>query len=329
MNDVSASSTQQAVWERSGVPRFHRGINLGDFLESLVEGKHTGGLLIQDDWFPLLRETGFDCVRLPVRWSAHAAAAAPYAVDQSFMDRVAHLVDAALARGLVIIVNQHHYIELAKDPAAHRERFLALWDAIAARFRGYPERLFFELLNEPNQALTAHLWNRLWPEAYRRVRAADPSRVIICGPDSWNNVTGLERLSLAAFPADKRLIGTFHYYEPHVFTHQGAAWVDPPHPLGASWTGTAAQVAAVERDFDLALAWTAREGRPLFLGEFGAYAKINPEAQVVGWTACVREQAEKRGIPWCYWEFCHGFGVWDPEKKTFKKNLLGALLDRE
>ncbi len=326
MNHGHNRESQTAIWERSGIPVFRRGVNFGNFLESRFEGEHTAGLLIQDEWFGLLKDAGFDCVRLPVRWSAHAAASAPYAVERAFIDRVAHVVDQALARGFVVIVNQHHYIELMQTPAAHRERFIALWKIIAGRFQGYPEKLFFELLNEPTHSLTSPLWNQYWPEAYHTVRAVDRSRIIICGPHDWNNVTGLDRLSLTAFREDSQLMGPFHYYEPHIFTHQGASWVDPPHPLGASWTGTSEETTAIARDFDMALAWANRENRPLFLGEFGAYPKINPEDQVVKWTACVREEAEKRGIPWCYWEFCHGFGVWDRKRQAFKTGLLKALL---
>jgi endoglucanase len=314
------------AWRAAGLTRPRRGINFGNFLESAFEGKDTEGLIIQDDWFPLLKDAGFDFIRLPVRWSAHAAQSAPFAVEDAFLARVAHLVDVALAAGLTIIVNHHHYTGLIEDPAGQRERFLALWHIVAARFRGYPDGLFLEILNEPTGNLTAPLWNDYLKQAHAAIRSEDQSRALIVGPHDWNNITGLDTLSLAGLELDHRLIVTFHYYEPHPFTHQGAPWVTPPHPIGLHWTGSASELAVLRADLDRALAWGEQAGRPLLLGEFGAYQPCVPEDEAVCWIASIREEAERREIPWCFWEFCHSFGIWDRHKKVFKERFLRALV---
>lgn len=303
-----------------------RGVNLGNFLECRTEGDATGGLQIQDEWFAILKEAGFDFVRIPVRWSSHAGPVPPWAIDEAFLARVAHVVEAGLSRGLSLIINQHHFVELMDDPEAQRDRFLGIWRQVGRRFHGYPDALVFEVLNEPNGRLTAPLWNRLWPSAYEELRGGEPSRLLALGPADWNNVTGLEDFSLASIADDPRVIATFHYYEPHSFTHQGAQWVKPPHPMGARWTGSGAEVAAVERDLDRAAEWGRKEGRSLFIGEFGAYQKHSRWEEILLWTRCVREEAEKRGIGWCLWEFCHSFGVWDRRMKAFKEQLLRALI---
>ncbi|MBN2354452.1 MAG: glycoside hydrolase family 5 protein [Spirochaetales bacterium] len=299
---------------------------MGNFLESEFEGKDTDGLLIRDEWFPLLKDAGFDFVRIPVRWSAHAGDSEPYPVDGAFAARVAHVADAALASGLSVVVNQHHYLELMENPAAHRARFLALARTMGRRFRGYPERLMIEILNEPTHHLTAGLWNDCLREAHAALRAENGSRVLIVGPTDWNNISGLASLSLAGLEADRKIVATFHYYEPHPFTHQGAPWVTPPHPTGRRWTGSDGELSALRADFDVAASWSARRKRPLLLGEFGAYQKHAAWPEVVAWTAAVRAEAEARGIPWCYWEFCHDFGVWDRDRKEFKQDLLRALI---
>src|SRR5512146_2138590 len=55
---------------RTPVPSaLRRGINFGNMLEAPKEGDW--GLTVQEDYFDLVKEAGFDFVRLPVRWFAH------------------------------------------------------------------------------------------------------------------------------------------------------------------------------------------------------------------------------------------------------------------
>jgi len=71
-----------------------RGINLGNVFEAPREGDW--GLTLQEDFFPLIKKAGFDAVRIPVRWSAHAQAKAPYRIDAKFLARIDWTVDQAL-----------------------------------------------------------------------------------------------------------------------------------------------------------------------------------------------------------------------------------------
>lgn len=86
-------------------------------------------------------------------------------------------------------------------------------------------------------------------------------------PHQWNNVEQLVTLDI---PNDaQNLIVTFHYYNPFQFTHQAASWVSGSNAwLGTEWTGTDAQIRAVQRDFTRAAAWSEVENVPLFMGEF-------------------------------------------------------------
>ncbi|MEM1544372.1 MAG: glycoside hydrolase family 5 protein, partial [Candidatus Bathyarchaeia archaeon] len=43
----------------------------------------------------------------------------------------------------------------------------------------------------------------------------------------------------------------------------------------------------------------------------------------------VAREAEKRGIAWCYWEFCSGFGAYDPKAGKWREELLNALIPKE
>jgi len=47
------------------------GINLGNALDAPKEGDW--GVVLQSDYFKLIKTAGFNHVRLPVRWSSHAS----------------------------------------------------------------------------------------------------------------------------------------------------------------------------------------------------------------------------------------------------------------
>ena len=76
----------------------------------------------------------------------------------------------AISRGLAAVINIHNYDGIMQNPAQHKERFLALWQQIAAHYQKYPDELFFEILNEPNTNLTTELWNQYLKEAIQVVR---------------------------------------------------------------------------------------------------------------------------------------------------------------
>ena len=60
------------------------------------------------------------------------------------------------------------------------------------------------------------------------------------------------------------------------------------------------------------------------MGEFGSLNK-GDMASRVRWTKFTREEAEKRGISWGYWEFNGSFGAWDPKAKIWRPELRKAL----
>lgn len=296
-----------------------RGINFGNALDALGGGPE---LPLDERYFDEVAAAGFDTVRLPVRWPAHAGAAPPYAIEPAFFRRVDAGVAAALDRGLQVVVNVHHYHELCAMPDEQLPRFLALWRQIAARYAGYPGGLGFELLNEPRDHLTATRWNAVLAAALAVVRAADPARTVIIGPAGMN---GLEALSALAVPDDGNLIATIHYYAPFEFTHQGAGWVaGAGRWLGRTWGG-AADEDAVRADLAEVAAWGRERRLPLFIGEFGAFSAADMASRA-RWTAFVRAEAERLGMSWAYWEFGTDFGAFDLERAAWREPLRRALL---
>jgi endoglucanase len=232
-----------------------------------------------------------------------------------------------LSQNLTAVINVHHYAAMHSEPAKNRPRLTALWKQIALRYRDRPERLFFELLNEPHDELNDERWQEMFPEILAIVRESNPNRMVIVGPSHWNDLDHLDGLRLPE--NDHRLIATFHYYRPFAFTHQGAAWVKGSDAWkGTKWTGTPQERDELRNDFERAATWGQRNRLPVYLGEFGAYREANMEERAA-WTRAVAREAENWGISWSYWEFCaNNFGAYDPAAQAWRQPLLRALLDR-
>jgi endoglucanase len=320
--DITSAPGKAAPYELNR--RLGRGVNLGNALEAPNEGEW--GVTLNEEYFKLIKDAGFDAVRIPIRWSTHATIGEPYAIDPAFFDRVDWAVDQALSNGLLAIINIHHYEEIMQDPQEHRERFLGLWEQIAEHYQDQPSDLLFEVLNEPNTGLGPSTWNTFLRQAIDTIRRTNPNRTIIVGPANWNNIGMLGFLEL---PEDDNIIVTVHYYEPFQFTHQGAEWVSGSEPwLGTTWEGSDSEKNAVLEDLDTAASWAQKRNRPVYLGEFGAYSKADIDSRA-RWTRFVAREAEERDMSWAYWEFGAGFGVYDRGRREWNEPLLDALMPQE
>ena len=302
-----------------------RGINLGNALDAPREG--AWGVTLKADYFRLIKKAGFDSVRIPIRWSTHASTAAPYDIETGFFQRVDWAIGQALSRNLAAVINIHHYVEMNQDPVQNLPRLVELWKQIALRYRNQPKSLMFELLNEPHDQLDDERWQEVFPTLLKAIRDSNPDRIILIGPAYLNTVDRLDKIQLP--PQDRRIIGTFHYYKPLQFTHQGAFWLNDSAPWrGTRWVGTPQERKELRNDFERAATWSKQNHRPLYLGEFGAYREANMDDRAL-WTRAVAREAEKWGFSWSYWEFCSEFGAYDAAARQWRRPLLNALLDKE
>jgi endoglucanase len=319
-----AGDDKTAAALRAANQKLGRGINLGNALEAPREG--AWGVTLKADYFKAIKDAGFDSVRLPVRWSAHAQAEAPYTLDPKFAERVDWAIDQALANKLNIVVNVHHYDEMDASPDKHLPRLVGLWEQIAARYKDRPAGVYFELFNEPHDKFVDDRWNAAIPALLQAVRKTNPTRPVIVGPPFWNGIWALDKLKPPK--DDKHLILTVHYYDPFEFTHQGASWVKGSDKWkGRTWTSSDAEKAAVRKSLEKAAAWAKERGLPVYLGEFGAYQAADMESRA-RWTRFVAATAEQLGFSWAYWEFCAGFGAYDAQANAWRGPLKTALLER-
>lgn len=301
-----------------------RGVNFGNALEAPREGDW--GVKLEEEFFAKVAAAGFNHVRVPIKWSAHAERESPYAIDQAFFARIDWVLDQAQQKKLRVVLDMHHYEELDKQPDAELPRAMALWQQIARRYKDRGDWLYFELMNEPHEELNQDdRWTKIIPPLLAAIRESNPTRPVIIGPPWWNGIWALPKFKL---PDDPNLIVTVHCYNPHEFTHQGAPWAEGSEKwLGKKWTGSAEELKKLRDEFDQAQHWAKDNKRPLYLGEFGVYEKADMASRV-RWTAAVAREAEQRGWSWAYWEFGAGFGIYDREKQQWRQELKEALLAR-
>jgi endoglucanase len=289
-----------------------RCVNLSNHLE--VPTGEVWGPVITHAHLDVIRAAGFDTVRLPVRFSDGWNGA----IDPARLAAADAMVDAAVARGLNVIVVLHHFDELMENPEAHAATFRAIWAELSAHWRGAPGGLIFELLNEPNEGLTTAGAAALFAEVIPMVRADHPDRWLVLEGGDWAAWP-----EMAALPhPDTRIVHSFHYYDPFEMTHQLASWTwQGPYPA-REWTPEKG-ADEVTRDLEAAARTTAA---PILLGEFGVYRQAETATRAA-WTTHVRREAERLGMGWCVWGFAADFRIFDATKDVFLPEMRDALID--
>jgi endoglucanase len=292
--------------------RMHRGMNV---LDDDPVWRDPQAARFKPRHFAVLREAGFDTVRINMHLGR-----APDAARLQTLDR---LVKAALDAGLTVILDEHDDLGCASDLDACRGNLRGVWSMLAERYRDAPNRLLFEILNEPHGALTAPAWNVLLREMLHLIRASNPERNVVIGPTDMNSMSELASLDLPE--SDRHIIATVHTYAPIRFTLQGARWVPAAKDLsGVEW-GSDEEVAALVRAFDRAKAWSEAHRRPVFLGEFGVYEKA-PQDSRIRWIARVARVAEAHGFSWAYWQMDTDFAAYDFNRDAWIAQMLGSLV---
>jgi endoglucanase len=280
---------------------------------------------MQEEHFRLIKEAGFSHVRIPLHPFEHMAEAGEsYSVEAGWFATADWALEQALANDLMVILDCHEYNSMARDPEGLNPKWLAFWRQMAPRYADAPDTVLFELLNEPNRALTPELWNTFLAEALAIVRESNPNRTIVIGPGQWNAIEELQKLVLPE--GDRNILVTVHYYEPFTFTHQGAPWEDDRRDdVGHEWHGTQSERRAIERDFLAAQRWAMQNERPILLGEFGAYDAGDMDSRA-RWTSFVVRLAESHDWSWAYWQFDGDFIVYDIDAGKWVEPIRDALI---
>jgi len=331
---------------------FLHGANLGNFLE--VKPGENWGVQVSADEFPAIKREGFDHVRVPVGWHHYAGPAPDFKLSPEIFSKVDFAVTNALQNKLAVMINIHHFDELDHAPTNTAPEFLAIWRQIAVHYQRYPRQLAFELDNEPHDNATTALMNPIYAQAIADIRESNPRRTIFVEPGGWGSINELKNLVL---PSDDNIIVSVHCYDPFYFTHQGASWTGGATPMtGIVFPGPPAQPLAENPNWKLKpyqvdwlkkyntlptdknpsspsaftdklkyiAAWSDYYGRPIHLGEFGAFTKADEQSRANFYSA-FRRAAEQNKIGWCIWDWSAGFRYWDKDNNRAMPGMHEAL----
>lgn len=312
--------------------RLGRGINLGNAWESAGGSGATADCgwnnCIEDGYFKIVKDAGFNSVRLPVRWPADAGRSEPYTLDAGRLSGVKADIDLAIAQGLAVIVNIHHYMEMNSAAANYKKskdnyekekaRMLGIWAQVAKELDSYPDSLLvLEIFNEPHDMDMEQL-NDFMMASYKVIRENAPGKTIMFESNGYSKFAQIKNLEM---PADGNIIFSGHYYEPYTITHQGHGY-DCNNSL-SGWTASVVTAHFAEYVAAAAESYPDVNGGyvPLNVGEFGTSGQNGSNCGGNGlsddkrakWTEAVVAEAEKYGMSWHYWGFVGvgGFEAYD------------------
>jgi endoglucanase len=300
----------------------------------------------------LIKSMGFDHVRLSVNPQPMFNAREPDKLPAEYIGYLDSAVKMILDHGLAVVIDMHpdsdFKARLTKEDD-FVEQFADFWRAVAQHYSTWDaDRVFFEVLNEPEFS-DRYRWLGVQAKLASAIREGAPGHTIIAAGARWSND---DELIFQEPLRDPNVIYNFHFYEPHIFTHQGANWgVYYWHWLrGLAYPSTmeSAERAAnlepddvnrlpviryaldhwdasrIDAEMKEAARWANRRGVPLVCNEFGVYrAYADPQSRYA-WIHDARTAFEKNGIGWTMWDYSGSFGV--VTKKEGKANVDDGAL---
>ncbi len=298
-----------------------------------------------------IKQLGCDVIRLPINLHAMTKGAGSTELDEllfRFLDKV---VDWAEELNINLILDNHSF-----DPAINTDFridtiLIPVWKQMVEHYKDRSNLIYYEILNEPH-GISQSRWNEIQQNVINEIRKIDSVHTIIVGDADWN---GFRNLKYLPEFADTNLIYTFHYYEPTLFTHQGADWTLPsmeyvadiPFPYSAAemppldtiyagtWIEEVYNYYYYEGTFqnidsllNIAVQFKNSRNVELYCGEFGVYMPNSNNHDRVLWYDHVRKYLEQNNIPWTTWDYKSGFGLFKKgSNELFEYDLNIPLIE--
>jgi aryl-phospho-beta-D-glucosidase BglC (GH1 family) len=323
--------------------KLHRGINASEWFAQVYDKRgytpeHFQAWTTADD-IVLIKSMGFDHVRLSVNPQPMFDEHEPNKIPAEYLGYLDAAVKMILDHGLAVVIDLHPESDfkarLAKDDD-FVERFADFWRALAGHYSALDldtDRVFLEIMNEP-EFTDRYRWLGVQMKLAAAIRQGAPAHTIIAAGARWSDDDDLvfqEPLH------DPNVIYNFHFYEPHIFTHQGATWSAyywhslrglkyPSSPESAERVAVLVpdeadrlqvirygrdhwDAARIESEMKQAAEWAQRRGVPLVCNEFGVYREYADPEDRAAWLRDVRTALEHNGIGWTMWDYAGSFGV--------------------
>jgi endoglucanase len=274
-----------------------------------------------------------------------------YKIDPLLLRFLDKAVDWAEKNEMYIIFDNHSF-DSVKDTENDIDKILVpVWAQIATHFSSRSDYLLYEVLNEPH-GISDKRWGEIQGLVIDTIRKYDAKHTIVVGGVNFNSI---DKLNTIPNYNDTNIIYTFHFYDPFIFTHQGASWSPPleylegvPFPYNAArmpklhsklkntWVESnlrndykrESDVAFMRKTLDRVVAFSNERGVPVFCGEFGVYDLASPPADRAIWYEVVADMLKKRNIPRTSWDYFGGFGIFNKGGgKDFNRDLNIAIVN--
>jgi len=320
----------------AGQPPFQRGVNLTNWFQAESAGQIPFGKYTKTD-FVNIKSLGCDVIRLPISLHAMTSGAPDYIPDPVFLHFIDQAADWAEETGIYLILDDHTFDPAVDTPDDIDQALLPVWRQMAEHFKNRSDLIMYEILNEPHGISDAR-WNEIQQQVVSAIREIDPVHTIIVGPAGWNSYHNLQYMPEYT---DQNLIYTWHFYEPFLFTHQGASWTNPsmvplggvpfpydqaempetPDELLGTWiewemtnypnTGT---VEYIRGQLDIAFNFSVSRNVPVFCGEMGVYIPNSDPQDRMDWYFQTRLWLDLRNMAWTMWDYHGGFGLFEEDR---------------
>ncbi|WP_086001506.1 cellulase family glycosylhydrolase [Plesiocystis pacifica] len=315
-----------------------RGYNLTNWLE---QGAFTGEWTYGEAFVERLAAAGYRSLRLPIDLDLYVldqpsrSAGDGLQLDPHLFEVLDAFEAWTRAHGLGLTITYHQYDGSYRvGDAAVEAEMVALWGAVAEHFADNrrPD-LFFELLNEPELAAggsgpSAAQWTELSSAMLAAIREHDRDRPVLFGDVKWYDIDAL--VEREPFD-DPNVLYVFHFYEPFVFTHQGASWAGMGTTGGVPYPYSVERWSEYREDFGFSefnepwqldllrnyprtgnreamrnrlvqvKAWAVKHGVPVICNEFGVYAAASKEEDAVRYYTDLVALFAELEIPWHAW----------------------------
>lgn len=324
--------------------RLSRGVNASHWFAQVYDAKgysveHFRTFMKPED-MDLIAKSGLKHVRLSVEPEGLFRPDKPDALQPERLAELDRAIRMILDHRLAVIVDIHTYggfLDRLADDDAHLAAVAKFWESLAGHLKRYdPDWLYLELLNEP-QLRDGARWQTVLETLAAAARRGAPEHTLLLSGKAYSGIPELLELKPLA---DRNAVYVFHFYEPGVFTHQGATWSYPPwkdlralpYPadpeiLAASDASADGGEARKELEryggerwnanriaslIQSAADWARKHDVPLICDEFGVYAEFAPPESRLRWIADVRKTLERAGIGWTMWDYAGGFRLVRP-----------------